>query len=65
MQLFYSEQRKIGEDNEMFMLLVNGSNGDPLKKEDLEKMIDRNPRVWSRYSGFLKTLPSRNPAMAS
>lgn len=65
MQIFYNEQKKIGECNEMFMLMVNGSNGDPLHKEDLEKLIDRNPRIWSRYSGFLGTLPSRNNPIIS
>jgi hypothetical protein len=57
-QIFYEEQRKIGQGNETFMELVR----DGLTREELQRNIERRPVLWSRFAGFLNTLPSAVPA---
>lgn len=54
-QIFYEEQRKIGKGNETFLELV----ADGLTREELQRNIERRPVLWSRFSGYLNTLPSR------
>lgn len=55
MQIFYEEQRKIGDANETFMELVK----DGLTRQELARNIERRPVLWSRFSAWLETLPSR------
>jgi hypothetical protein len=56
LQLFYQEQKKLGEANELFMELVK----DGMTREDLQVNIDRRPQLWERYADWLKVLPSRD-----
>lgn len=59
-QIFYEEQRKIGETNQTFQELVR----DGLTREELQRNIERRPVLWSRFAGYLNTLPSRAGAPA-
>lgn len=60
-QMYYQASRKVGELNQEFMWLAQ--NG--MTREDLQRNIERRPSLWSRFSGFLATLPSRNAAATS
>jgi len=53
-QMFYQAQRRIAEINEQFMEFVRGG----MTREELARNIERRPSLWSRFSGFLTTLPS-------
>ena len=35
------------------------ASASPVPREDLARNIERRPGLWSRYAGFLDTLPSR------
>lgn len=52
-------RRDIAALNEQFMALVTCPTN-PMTREDLEANIKRRPALWSRFSGFLQTLPSRS-----
>lgn len=54
MQIFYEEQRKIGETNQTFMELVK----DGMTREELARNIERRPVLWSRFASWLEKLPS-------
>lgn len=56
--MFYREQRKIADGNEMFLEMVR----DGLTREELAKCIARRPALWGRFAGFLDTLPSASSA---
>ena len=56
MQIFYEEQRKVGDANQTVMEL--GRAG--MTREDLSRNIARRPVLWSRFSAWLNTLPSSN-----
>lgn len=51
-------RRRLAEANVEFLNLVNHPTN-PLAREDLARNIERRPGLWSRYAGFLDTLPSR------
>lgn len=53
-QMFYNSVRKTGEQDELFLELVR----DGLTRHDLARNIERNPRLWLRYSAWLHTLPN-------
>lgn len=55
MQMFYAEQRKIGEANETFLFLVK----EGLTREELEINIERRPALWQRFENWLDKLPSQ------
>lgn len=57
-QMFYQAGRDVAAVNDDFMFLVQ--NG--LTREDLARNIERRPSLWSRFSGFLDTLPRRTDA---
>ena len=57
-QLYELARRRIAEANMAFLELVNHPTN-PLTREDLARNIERRPDLWSRYAGFLDTLPSR------
>ena len=57
-QLFEESRRNIASVNETFMALVNHPTN-PMTREDLAANIARRPALWSRFAGFLDTLPSR------
>jgi hypothetical protein len=52
-QIFYEEQRKLGEANETFMELVK----DGLTRQELQRNIERRPELWGRYRNWLDKLP--------
>lgn len=54
LQIFYEEQRRIGEANETFMELVKGG----LTREELQRNIERRPVLWSRFAFWINVLPS-------
>jgi hypothetical protein len=53
-QMFYDEQRKIGEVNETFNEIVKLG----LTRKELAKLIKKRPALWSRFSNWLKVLPN-------
>ena len=53
LQIFYEEQRKLGEANETFMEMVK----DGLTRRELQRNIDRRPYLWGRYANWLEVLP--------
>lgn len=58
MQHYELARRDIAATNEQFMALVT-SQTNHMTREDLEANIRRRPALWSRFAGFLQTLPSR------
>lgn len=54
LQIFYEEQRKIGETSKTFLALVE----DGMTREELARNIERRPSLWGRFAGFLDQLPS-------
>jgi hypothetical protein len=54
MQIFYQEQRKIGEVNEAFAEIAKLG----LTRNELAKLIKKRPALWSRFSNWLKVLPN-------
>lgn len=57
-QIYEIARREIAGVNADFMALVN-CESNPLTREDLASNIARRPALWERFSGFLKTLPTR------
>ncbi len=55
MQMFYTEQRKIGEVNETFLFLVKHG----MTREELAACIAKRPALWQRYASWLDKLPSK------
>jgi hypothetical protein len=55
-QLFYQEQRKLGERDQFFFDLVKDPVN-PLTNDDLEQLVAKFPQCWERYSGFIGKLP--------
>ena len=53
-QMFYDEQRKIGEVNEAFAEIAKLG----LTRKELAKLIKMRPALWSRFSNWLKVLPN-------
>ena len=54
MQIFYQEQRKLGELYETFNETVKQG----LTRKELAKLIKKRPALWSRFSNWLKVLPN-------
>lgn len=52
-------RRKIAAQNAAFMDLVN-CESNPMTREDLAANIARRPELWSRFAGFLESLPARD-----
>jgi hypothetical protein len=59
MRLFYQEHKNIARGNGTFLELVR----EGLTREELAVCIQRNPSLWGRFAGFLKTLPGREAGM--
>ena len=53
-QIFYQEQRKLGEVNETFNEIAKQG----LTRKELAKLIKKRPALWSRVSNWLKVLPN-------
>ena len=54
-QMFYTEQRKIGEVNETFLFLVKHG----MTREELAACIAKRPSLWKRFENWLPVLPSK------
>ena len=54
MQIFYQEQRKVGEVNATFNEIVKQG----LTRKEFAKLIKKRPALWSRFSNWLKVLPN-------
>ena len=54
MQIFYQEQRKLGELYETFNETVKQG----LTRKELAKLIKKRPALWSRFSNWLNILPN-------
>lgn len=55
LQMFYDEQRKIGEVNRHFMEMITDPDN-PLTNKDLAALIERFPQWWGRFEGYLGKL---------
>ena len=53
-QMFYRAHRKLADGNNAFMDLVNAGD---ITRSELQGLITKRPEVYSRFSGFLDTLP--------
>ena len=52
LQMFYTEHKKIAECNELFLELAKD-----MTKSELQKLIERRPSLWGKYSNWLDVLP--------
>lgn len=52
-QIFYEESHKIAESALLFSDFVK----DGLTRNELERLIERRPALWGRYSNWLEVLP--------
>lgn len=55
-QMFYTEQRKLGDRNIQFLEMVK----DGLTREELQALINKRPAHYSIYQHWLDKLPSSN-----
>ena len=53
-QMFYQAHRKIADGNLAFMELVKAGD---ITRSELQRLIAKRPEVYTRFSGFLDTLP--------
>lgn len=49
---FYDSQRKIAEQNDLFLFFVS----DGMTKKHLQTNINKNPALWGRFSNWLDVL---------
>jgi hypothetical protein len=59
--LYYMAERHAATVNEDFMWLVRHGG---ITREELARNIERRPALWSRFAGFLQTLPTTAGAVA-
>lgn len=52
-QMYYQEERKAAEANLLFLDMVK----DGMTRQQLQRLIDRRPALWGRWSNWLDTLP--------
>ena len=52
-QMYYAAVRRDGELNELFLELVR----DGMTRDELQKLIDKRPERYGRFSGWLESLP--------
>ena len=55
-QMFYTEQRKLGDRNIQFLEMVK----DGLTREELQALINKRPAYYGMYENWLDKLPSSN-----
>lgn len=53
-KMFYTAGKKIAALNELFTDMIRNNE---ITKADLEKLIEKRPHVYGRFSGYLATLP--------
>ena len=56
-QIFYAEQRKLGDRNIQFLEMVK----DGLTREELQALINKRPAYYGMYENWLDKLPSSTP----
>ena len=52
LQLYHESQRKIFDQNEVFMSMVTNKTH-PLTKKELRQLIMKEPGRWSRFANWL------------
>ena len=62
LQQYEIARRRLADGNSAFMDLVTRREN-PLTREDLVALTARRPAVYSRFAGFLDTLPSKESAL--
>ncbi len=55
-QVFYDAHRHMADVNNTFLDMVKGG----LTSDDLMKLIERDPQVWSRFANWLDKLPKES-----
>ena len=55
LQMYWAAEQKLFDANRAFMEMVNDPVN-PLTNQDLERLIDRFPERWERFSGFVGKL---------
>jgi hypothetical protein len=55
-QMYYQAVRKASECNQLFLQFVK----DGMTREQLEKLIQKRPSLWGRFSNWLERLPKEN-----
>jgi hypothetical protein len=53
LQMFYDEQRKIADKNNIFLMCVK----EGMTKRELQILIDKRPELWQGFSNWLDKLP--------
>lgn len=53
-QMFYEENRRLSETNQLFMDMV----AEGMTREQLQRNIARRPALWGRWADWLDKLPS-------
>ncbi len=56
LQMFYAEQRKLGEKDRQFLEMVK----EGLTREELQALINKRPAYYTLYEHWLDKLPSSN-----
>lgn len=54
LQLYHESQRRIFDQNEVFMAMVTNESH-PLTKKELRILISKEPGRWSRYANWLES----------
>ena len=54
-QMYYAAVRRQGEQDELFMQMLNDPVA-PITRAELKALIAKRPEQYSRYSGFLTKL---------
>ena len=54
-QMFYESARKLGEQDELFMEMINDPIA-PMTNDELKALIAKRPEVYGRYAGFVGKL---------
>ncbi len=52
-QMYYAAERRAGELNELFLEMVR----DGMTRDELQKLIDKRPERYGRFSNWLDRLP--------
>ena len=53
LQMYWEAQRRIADQNEVFMQMVMDETA-PLTKKELRKLIEIRPSLWGRFSSWLE-----------
>ena len=55
LQMYWDSHNTISDMDKTFNDLITHPTH-PLTKNELERLIEKRPSIWQRYSSFLKTL---------